>query len=235
MLGSHAVNWPALFQQRAEQASDERLKRFYQQGVVAGDTALADVPLVALDFETTGLNANKDEIISIGLVPFDLQRIRLCDSRYWLLKPNQGLTETSVPFHGITHSQLSAAPDLNLILESVLDAIAGKIVVVHYRNIEREFLNSAIKKRLGEGIIFPMIDTMELEAMLYRRGMLNRLKRLIGWRLESIRLGDSRLRYHLPHYGQHHALTDAIATAELLQAQVLHRYSKVTHLSELWT
>nr|WP_320137150.1 3'-5' exonuclease [uncultured Amphritea sp.] len=234
MIGSHSVNWPALFQQQAEKSTDERLKSFYQQGVVAADTALVDVPFVALDFETTGLDATKDEIISIGLVPFDLHRIRLRESRYWLLKPNDGLTETSVPFHGITHSQLSAAPDLNLILESVLDEIAGKIVVVHYRNIEREFLDSAIKKRLGEGIIFPMIDTMELEAMLYRRGILNRLKRLIGWRLESIRLGDSRLRYHLPHYGQHHALTDAIATAELLQAQVLHRYSEVTHLSELW-
>lgn len=234
MIGSHSVNWPALFRQRAEKATDERLKHFYQQGVVDADTPLVDVPFVALDFETTGLDAKKNEIISIGLVPFDLHRIRLRESRYWLLKPNEGLTETSVPFHGITHSQLSAAPDLNLILEAVLDEIAGKIVVVHYRNIEREFLDSAIKKRLGEGIIFPMIDTMELEAMLYRRGTLNRLKRLIGWRLESIRLGDSRLRYHLPHYGQHHALTDAIATAELLQAQVLHRYSEATQLSELW-
>ncbi|MDO6561947.1 3'-5' exonuclease [Amphritea sp. 1_MG-2023] len=234
MVNKQAIDWAAQFHERALKATDERLQRFYQRGVVAADTPLAEVPLVALDFETTGLDPAHDEIISIGLVPFDWQRIRLSESRYWLLKPNRGLTETSVPFHGITHSQLDDAPDLMHILEAVLEAIAGKIVVVHYRNIEREFLHSAVKKRLGEGIRFPMIDTMALEAMLYRYGLLSLLKRLIGWRRESIRLGDSRQRYHLPHYGQHHALTDAIATAELLQAQIRHRYSATTPLSELW-
>lgn len=234
MANNRSVDWPALFRQRAESAIDERLQRFYQGGVVAPETPLSEVPCVALDFETTGLNAERDEIISIGLVPFNLQRIRLSESRYWLLKPHRGLTETSVPFHGITHSQLSDAPDLLHILEAVLDEITGKIVVVHYRNIEREFLYTTVKNRLGEGISFPMIDTMELEAWLYRRGVVNQLKRWFGWRRVSIRLGDSRQRYHLPHYGQHHALTDSIATAELLQAQILHRYSGDTPLSELW-
>ncbi|WP_332874010.1 3'-5' exonuclease [Amphritea pacifica] len=227
-------NWAAIYRDRVDTVDDERLRWFYQQGVVAAQTPLDQVSFVALDFETTGLSAEQDEIISIGLVPFDLNRIRLRESRYWLLKPNQGLTETSVPFHGITHSQLDDAPDLIHILEQVLAAVAGKIVVVHYRYIEREFFYTAVKKRLGEGILFPMVDTMELEAQLYRRGICSQIKRLLGAKQESIRLGDSRLRYSLPHYGQHHALTDAIATAELLQAQIQHRYSPSAPISDLW-
>jgi len=234
MTANTENRWSEYYQNLAVNSHDERLRRFYRQGVPAAETPLAEVPFVALDFETTGLDAERDEIISIGLVPFDLNRIRLRESRYWLLKPRQELTETSVPFHGITHSQLDDAPDLNHILDAVLDEIAGKIVVVHYRYIEREFFDAAVKRRLGEGICFPVVDTMEEEAMLHRRGIVSRIKRLTGFKPESIRLGDSRLRYNLPHYGQHHALTDAVATAELLQAQIRHRYSETTPIGDLW-
>jgi len=39
----------------------------------------------------------------------------------------------------------------------------------------------------------------------------------------------------LPRYRLHHALTDALATAELLQAQVAHRFTPDTPLSALWS
>ena len=228
------TDWPQLLQEQALTVHDERLRLFYEQGCPQPDTPLGEVPFVALDFETTGLDAETDEIISIGLVPFDLNRVRLREARHWLLKPRQALTEASVVIHGITHSELDDAPDLNRVLGALLEAIAGRIVVVHYRYIEREFLDTALRRRLGEGISFPMVDTMELEAMLHRRSLLSLCKKLIGRNPESIRLGDSRARYSLPHYGQHHALTDAIATAELLQAQIRHRYSEKSHLSEIW-
>ena len=234
MTDSIAVNWPELFQEQALTTQDERLRAFYEHGTVAGNTPLSDVPFVALDFETTGLDADSDEIISIGLVPFDLNRIRLREARHWLLKPRSAMKDESIVIHGITHTELNDAPDLNRVLGQVLEAIAGRIVVVHYRYIEREFLNAALKKRINEGIGFPVVDTMQLEAMLYRQGVANTLKRLIGKKQESIRLGDSRSRYNLPHYGQHHALTDAISTAELLQAQIRHRYSEITPLSDIW-
>ena len=50
----------------------------------------------------------------------------------------------------------------------------------------------------------------------------------------SIRLADTRRRYNLPRYRPHHALTDALASAELLQAQVAHRFSPTTPLRDLW-
>lgn len=226
-------DWALLYSEQALICSDERLRLFYEQGCVKPDTPLTEVPFVALDFETTGLNHNKDEIISIGLVPFDLSRIRLRQARHWLLKPRAALTEESVIIHGITHSELDYAPDLTRILGQLLEAIAGRIVVVHYRYIEREFLNTAIKRRLGEGIYFPVVDTMELEANRYRKGLKAYIQRLFN-KSNSIRLGASRARYNLPHYTQHHALTDAIATAELLQAQIAYQYNEQDKISDIW-
>ena len=110
----------------------------------------------------------------------------------------------------------------------------GRIPVVHYRNIERPFLDVALRWRLGEGIRFPVLDTMAIEAHLHPDRNPSRWQKLRGKKPVSIRLADSRLRYQLPHYAAHNALIDAIATAELLQAQVLHHFSRETRVADLW-
>jgi len=107
--------------------------------------------------------------------------------------------------------------------------------VVHYRSIERGFLDQAVRQQLGENLHFPLIDTMQLEARLHRGSRQpGWLGRLFGRQPTSIRLADSRLRYGLPLYQAHHALTDALATAELLQAQVANRYAPDIAVGELW-
>jgi DNA polymerase-3 subunit epsilon len=230
------VDWYQRFEALAQSARDDRLRAYYAAGMVGGDTPLSDVPLMALDVETTGLDPVKDGIVSIGLVPMSLERIRASASRHWILKPRVPLGEESVTIHGITDSQVLAAPDLNQVLAEVLQAIAGHVLVVHCRDIERQFLNGALRPRIGEGIEFPVIDTMELEARLHR----NQPRGWLNWALGryppqvSIRLADSRRRYNLPRYRPHYALTDALASAELLQAQVAHRFSPATPLRDLW-
>ncbi|WP_210394758.1 3'-5' exonuclease [Motiliproteus sediminis] len=226
------VDWPARFRDLAVQARDPRLRAFYGAGVVALDTPIAEVPLVALDFETTGLDPARDGIVSIGLVPFSLERICSSAARHWVVKPRSVLREESVVVHGITHADLARAPDLNALLQPLLEALAGRVVVVHHREIERRFLDAALRVRLGEGIELPVIDTMELESRWHRRNT-SLLNRLLGRRPPSIRLADSRQRYRLPHYHQHCALTDAQATAELLLAQLGHHFSPDTPLVEL--
>ena len=235
--GASAPDWPARFAALAEAAHDPRLRAFYAAGAVAGDTPLAEVPMVAIDVETTGLDPARDEIVSIGLLPMTLERIASSASRYWVVRPRIELSPESVVIHAITHAQIEAAPDLGAIMDELLPALAGRVVVVHCREIERNFLAAALRARIGEGIEFPVIDTMELEARLHRAPPAGLLARLFGRRPapRSIRLADSRARYRLPRYRAHHALTDALATAELLQAQVAHRFAPDTPLRELWS
>ncbi len=227
------ASWRQKFNHLQVACQDPRLRAYYAHSVVEASTPIFDVPLVAMDFETTGLDPATDEIVSIGLVPLSLQRVYCRHAAHWLVKPAGSLPDESVVIHGITHSEVGLAPDFQLILGELLDALAGKVVVVHYRHIERGFLSRMLMKQLGESIQFPVIDTFELErrAMEARRGLLGRL---LGRPLGSLRLGDARQRYSLPAYQPHHALTDALATAELLQAQIAHHHRPDRSVGDLW-
>jgi DNA polymerase-3 subunit epsilon len=238
VLGAHqrqaSPSWADYFARQAQACRVPALKRFYAAGVPAEECPIGEVPLVALDFETTGLNPREHAIVSIGMVPFDLRVIRPAAGRYWVVKPRRPLRAESIAFHRITHSEVEHAPPIAAIFDELLSELAGRLVVVHYRNIERPFLDGAVVAAYGEHCLFPVVDTMALEARWERRGRLRGVKRLFGIQPASIRLADSRGRYGLPHYSSHHAKVDAMATAELFQAQMARHFRPDTPVSDLW-
>lgn len=228
-------DWSRYFSAQAERCMEPALSEYFRAGVIDAATPIIDAPLLALDVETTGLDPEKDAIISLGAIPFDAARIRCREAQYWVVKPTSELSEESVTYHHITHTELQHAPSLKTVLRELLEVMQGHIVVVHYRNIERGFLDQACQRHFNESFCFPLIDTMELEARLHPVRQPGRLARLFGRKPLSIRLDDSRRRYHLPSYHAHHALSDALATAELLQAQIATHYTPETPVSELWS
>lgn len=228
------VDWAELIPALGRAARSSRMKAFYDSCITEPRTPLDQVPLAALDFETTGLEADRDSIVSIGLVHFDLNRIYCRQARYWLVKPDRPMAERSVLVHGITHGDIDSAEELNTILEVMLESLSGRMVIVHYHDIERQFLEQAALRRLDESIQFPLIDTMLIEKAAPKR---RKIKLLSLWGKRepiSYRLADCRARYGLPVYRQHHALTDAIATAELFQAQAAYHFPSQTPVSHLW-
>lgn len=214
-------NWQQAFAKLADECQSPALKRFYSAGVPGLHLPLEKTPLVSLDIETTGLDPNNDDIVSIGLVDFNLEAIRLNSACYWLAKPHGPLTHESITIHEITHSEIQDAPRLSSFLDEVLDAIAGKIVVIHCAAIERPFLYEAAMKHYGEPLLFPMLDTMALEAHVTHKPWWKRFGRQ-----PSLRLDACRQRYNLPRYRAHQALMDAVSCAELFQAQVSHHLDK---------
>lgn len=227
-------DWAAYMASRAESARHPALARFYGSNWPAADTPLEQIEFVAMDIETTGLDAKRHAIVSIGLIPFTLERIRSDQAWYQLVRPYGDLLPESVTFHHITHSDIRQAPRFAESLDRLLECLAGKITVVHYRNIERTFIDEAVQHAVGESLLFPLIDTMQIEANLYPQRQPGWLLRLLGKQPLSIRLTDSRSRYGLPLYQAHHALTDALATAELFQAQVAQHFSPQLRLGDLW-
>jgi len=227
-------NWQHYYQQQAMSSSHPLLRQFYAKGMVQSDSPISEVPLLALDIETTGLDPNTNGIVSIGLTPMTSNYIASSKAKQWLVKPRFALNARSVTLHGITHTTIANAPDLTDILPEFLAALAGNVVVVHHAGIERPFLHAALSARFGEGIYFPIIDTMALEARLQRQKPLSWWQKLRRQPATSIRLADSRLRYGLPPYRPHHAVTDALACAELLQAQLAHHFSPNTAVNTLW-
>lgn len=236
-LGSRRIDkyeeWRRYMAGRAGSADSPALRRFYDAAPPPADSAIADAPLLALDIETTGLDPRHDAIVSIGLVPFSTRRIHLAQRRYWIIHPECPLNSRSVTLHHITHTDIEQAPRFGAILPELLDAMAGHLPVVHYRAIERSFLDRAMRDAVGEPFAFPTIDTMEIEARRCRSSLWSRWRRWLGTPPASIRLHDSRVRYHLPHYQSHHALVDALATAELLQAQIATHFRAQTPVYRL--
>ena len=226
--------WPDYMAMRASRARNLDLRHFYEQGQLDPDTPISQVPMMALDLETTGMDVTRHGIVSIGMLPFTLERIHTGQSWYRVVRPRRMLREESVVVHHITHSEVADAPDLADILPELLNRMAGYLPVVHYHPIERRFLDESVRVRLGEGLMCPMIDTMVLESRWCRQSLRARMRKWLGGQPLSIRLHESRARYNLPFYRGHHALTDALSTAELLQAQIAHRFAPETPVGDLW-
>jgi len=229
------MDWKVRFEDLGREVSDPRLIDFYGAGCIPAHTPVADVPFLALDLETTGLDINTDAIVSVGFIPLTRNRIDCHGAENWIIQPDQKPDEPLAEIHGITHSRLENAPDFKETLSPLLHAMAGKVLLVHYAAIERQFLNKACLELFDQPLEFPVVDTMELEARKHPRFTPNFLQRLLGAKPSpSLRLSHSRERYGLPRYTPHHALTDALSTAELFMAQIADRYSPRTPVGDLW-
>jgi DNA polymerase-3 subunit epsilon len=229
------VDWPDRYIQWAAKTRDKRLHTFYQQPLVSADAPISQVPMLALDLETTGLDERQDAIVSIGFISFDHQRIRCSGAANWIVQPDLPVDEIAATIHGISHSDLKSAPRFANYFEALLQAMAGRVIVAHCHEIERRFLAAAAMTLTGEPLHFPVIDTMSIEAQKHPYQRPNIIQRWLGEiDSPSLRLDASRARYGLPPYHPHHALTDALATAELLQAQLQDRYAPETPVAQLW-
>ena len=216
-------SWLSPMRLAAKTAQHESLKLYYDAMLMNDDTPLSQAPLLALDFETTGLNPEHDDIISIGAVPLDTRRIHLGQSRYWVVKPASKLRSETIPIHGITHSDIADAPDLIDVLPALLEMMRNRIVVAHCASIESQFFSAALQYRIGESIVFPALDTMGIERKLSGRQISGLFARMFRKpQGQSLRLSDVRGQYNLPFYKPHNALLDALACAELFQAQAQH-------------
>jgi DNA polymerase-3 subunit epsilon len=225
-------DWDQFYSSQTQNELPGCLTSFYQEPLLDTRQAMQQTDFVALDIETTGLDAQKDDIVSIGLVPFDHQRIYLAQAKHWVVSSRR-LTSESVVIHGITHTDVAEAPALDMVVAELMANLQGKQVVVHYRYMEREFFRTAIAEILQKNFLFPVIDTLELEARYLRRKQ-SLVGRFLQKQLPSLRLLYARERYHLPAYENHNALVDALATAELLQAQIAkHKLAKIP-VRKLW-
>ena len=110
---SAVIGWSTRYEQLINSTENKVLKNFYSSAFNQPLAAIKDVPFVAMDFETTGLNSKNDDIVSVGLVPFNFQRIYCKHSRHWVVQPRRNLHEESIVIHGITHSEVNDAPDFN--------------------------------------------------------------------------------------------------------------------------
>lgn len=170
------------------------------------------LPLLAVDLETTGLDARHDAVLSIGLVPVDGTTIVLSGARRVLVRGAP--VGQSAAIHGLTDTDLEQGMPLGEALTDVLGALRGRVLLAHHAAVERDFLTAACERELGARPVFVTVDTLALARHLLERDQGSEPAE------GSLRLHSARSRHGLPRYHSHEALTDALACAELYLAQV---------------
>lgn len=217
MANSPLFNWligyEAKRKSQLKKAPPGALRDFLSVPFPTLNTPIDKVKILAVDFETTGLDAKLDKLLSVGFVALEQQQISLKSSYHQIIKTQAQLEESNVIIHHITDSQKEKGQALATVVEVLLKALAGNVMLVHFARIEKQFLSQACLELYGMAPVFPMIDTLVLAK--------RRLdKRDVAYDPSELRLTHLRNKFDLPEFHAHNALNDAIATAELFMAQM---------------
>jgi DNA polymerase-3 subunit epsilon len=180
-------------------------------------TPFEDVEFVALDIETTGLDAARADMLSVGWVVISGGRVGMASARSFIVQPSSEVGH-SASVHGLTDTIVDAGENWGIVLDRIVKILTGRILVVHHSGLDKALLDRMSVRRYGSPLPVPVVDTMALELRRQRR------KHHIESK-SSLRLADLRAMYGLPRYTAHDCLVDAIATAELLVAMVAHTKS----------
>ncbi|MEP1472310.1 MAG: 3'-5' exonuclease [Halieaceae bacterium] len=187
----------------------------WQQPLPARGSDWQDLAFLVCDAEMSSLDPKEGEILSLGWVVVDRGGVVLGSAEHHLVKP-AGTVGDSATIHHLRDCELQDAEPVKHVVERLIGAASGKVLVFHNAILDTAFLDRVTSQLYGTPLLLPTVDTMLLEERLLRR------------REQVIKSGDLRLqacrtRYGLPAYPAHNALVDAVATAELLLAHARAR------------
>lgn len=176
------------------------------------------VSFLVADAEMSSLEPDQGELLSLGWVVIENGAIALESARHHLIKASSSVGQ-SATIHQLRDCELTDAESEAEVVHHFLRAATGRVLVFHNAALDMAYLNRSSRKLFNAPLIMPCVDTMAREHARLRHSD------------TSIHAGDLRLqacrdRYKLPNYPAHNALIDALATAELLIAQSLHRGGK---------
>tara|TARA_B100000965_G_scaffold394047_2_gene405731 strand:+ start:510 stop:1220 length:711 start_codon:yes stop_codon:yes gene_type:complete len=197
------LSWLGARRQVLDSEQQARLARLSAPQAL-DDTPLESCRLVVVDLETSGLNVNRDRILSVGAVVVENGCIDL-GSQYecTLFQENHRVTE-SVLIHGIAPSEVArgVAP-----ADALLDFMAfadNAVFVAFHAAFDQRMLQRGLRQTLNTRLRHVFLDVAELAPMLYPE--VTSRKTLDDWQ-DYFQLRNSQ---------RHHAAADALATAEIL-------------------
>lgn len=152
------------------------------------------------DLETTGLY-NRDRIVEVAIAHVDADG-RVTDQWATLVNPQRDVGPQ--PLHGIRSADVRRAPTFAQIAGEVLARLAGRIPVAHNLAFDGRMLG---QECLRMGLEIPRLYEYGVCTMSWAAHFLPGVRRTLGHCCEAAGIGNDR---------PHEALSDALATAELL-------------------
>lgn len=186
----------------------EYLKAFYQREPPNANSFIDECHFTSIDFETTGIDPNKDYVLSIGGICLRKGAIDFTTSFHYYVNNSKFIKKDSAVINHITPEQLEQGKEPVTAMIELLDKISGGLVLMHCMYIETNFIKSTLSLRKKDPLPFISLDTMAIERQLHHDAS-----------VEDVRLSAIRERRGFPAYEAHNALVDSLATAEVFLAQ----------------
>lgn len=157
----------------------------------------------SLDFETTGLDYERDEIVSFGVVPVAAGRVILREATAELVAAAVPASPASMKVHEIVPQELAGARPASSAREALHRLLERRFLLAWYAEVEIAFL----ARLFGTGRrtwARRTVDVRRLVLELERRSPATHNT-----------LTGSAERYGVPVASPHDALDDALVTAQL--------------------
>lgn len=165
-----------------------------------------------VDLELTGLDPRRHQIVALGAIPVEDGRVSLAGARYTLVRPTHPPAHAAVLVHKLRLADLVDAPTIHDAVDVLLETLAGAVPVFHTAAIERAFLTPPLARR---GVRLPAAADTEVLGLTWLRARDGDAPQGLALSTLSARLG-------LPMEPPHHALGDALTTAQAFVALASH-------------
>ncbi|RIW28601.1 3'-5' exonuclease [Bacillus salacetis] len=180
------------------------LKEFEEEKPLLQRQQLENCTFTIFDLETTGFFPEiGDEIVSIGAVKMQGDKILKHMTYYEVINPLQTVSAETKKFTGLKRADFLKGKTLPVGLKEFLDFCKGTILVAHPASFDINFL----QKRIGKWGL-PSFDPEFIDSYTLAKELLNE---------QDCYLDDLVHRFEIMKRSRHHALNDAIMTAEIFQ------------------
>lgn len=174
---------------------------------VSAATALAELPLVSLDTETTGLAPARDRIVSIAAVRLHGDRVFRGTALDRLVRPGVAIPPAATAVHGIDDVMVADAPPFAAVLPAAAEFVGDAVVLGHNVGFDLAIIAAECARA---GIAWRRPPAL----------CLFRLADALDPGRTDLDLDGLAARFGIPATGRHTALGDALLAAGIYQAML---------------
>ena len=167
---------------------------------IPSEAPVSEIPFVAFDTETTGLDLVEDRLLDVGAMRFRLgHEERAYES---LVRPGRSIPDVSIAIHHITEAMVAHAPPPGQVLAELSRVIDGGVLLAHNAPFDMAMLTLELKRQA-----LPVPDVLVLDTCVLAEALMPEEP--------TLKLGMLMKKFGSDETNNHRALPDARCAARL--------------------